>query len=568
MSHLVRAGIVLALAVNVVSVDAAGTWLYAVSDHFEAYTTVDERRARDVLRDFEQVRAFFQSGVLPVPATRTATRLLVFSSAKEYAPFRPNEVFEAFYQAGPDRDVIVMQSGESDARPVVIHEYAHLLFWRTGAAYPLWLNEGLADFYSTMTPEGSRMRLGLPPERRLPPLNGRLPLIALDRLFSIDHNAAEYTMPSQAALFYSECWALAHMLLIDPRYRPNAPAFLAMLSTGTSAADGIRSVFGKSVSAIQADLSVYVRRSQYSSVLMEYAAPRATVQVTTRPASALEAGVVTAAVLGRMDGREGAARLAFEQLEKQYPDDLSLLESRGLFEFDRGLPMDALPYFERAADLGSRHARLFRSYASLVATDDKRAEGLLAKAMNLDSADVETRVMLARLLVRQRRPEEAIQTLSISTAIPANVAFYFHETLAHAAMLASRGDLANTAIANAEQAARSSEQIRAASALRIRVDPSATTSLVERAASGRLTNVVCASGPSIIEVTTPVTTLRLLIDEPRAVTIDGHAGETIDLPCGPQNRPIRVGFLPRDDAGRQTHGLLRFLSFERESPAG
>ena len=114
------------------------------------------------------MHAFFTDFLKITPTHRNPTRLILFSNAKEYAPYRLNDAAIAFYQPGPDRDYIVMSSFDADPYPVVVHEYAHLMIRYSGANYPIWLNEGIAEFYSTMTPAGGKMlALGRVPEDRL-----------------------------------------------------------------------------------------------------------------------------------------------------------------------------------------------------------------------------------------------------------------------------------------------------------------------------------------------------------------------------------------------------------------
>ena len=78
---------------------------------------------------------------------------------------------------------------------------------------------------------------------------------------------------------------------------------------------------------------------------------------------------------------------------------------------------------------------------------------------------------------------------------------------------------------------------------------------------GRVTNKFCDSKPEVLEVTTGKETLRLLIDNPLAVTVLGKSDATPDLKCGPQNVPIRVGFEATASAQRKTDGNLRRLDY-------
>src|SRR5579863_9741309 len=80
---------------------AAEQWVKLTSSHFELYTTAGEKKGREALLYFEQVRDFFtrtRSSDKPVPDTRV--RIIAFQSEKEYAPYRINDFSSAFYLNG------------------------------------------------------------------------------------------------------------------------------------------------------------------------------------------------------------------------------------------------------------------------------------------------------------------------------------------------------------------------------------------------------------------------------------------------------------------------------------
>src|SRR5229473_7055296 len=149
------------LIISVSSASAAEQWLKLKSSHFELYTTAGEKKGREAILYFEQVRDFFTKANPQSKASASAAaRIIAFRSEKEYKPFRPNEFASAFYLGGYDRDYIVMQSIIAENYPVAVHEFTHLLVKHTGFEVPVWFNEGLAELYSTLKPVGKRMEIG------------------------------------------------------------------------------------------------------------------------------------------------------------------------------------------------------------------------------------------------------------------------------------------------------------------------------------------------------------------------------------------------------------------------
>jgi len=301
------------------SVSAAETWSYATTDHFEVYTTGGQRRAREALTYFERVHGFFEDFLKLSPKQVHPTRLIVFSNGREYAPYRISAVAAAYYRRGPDRDYIVMGSLDSESYPVVVHEYAHLIIRHSGGVFPLWLNEGLAEFFSTLAPEGRQMSLGKVPLGRLAELVNGGPMLDLSRLLAVDHDSPEYNPKGHAGMFYAQSWALTHMLMTADGYRTRRDAFIAAVTGTTSAEEAFRSVFGKSLIEVAADLRAYVRRDQFGYFTVDYREPKQTGVVPVRVTPAFEAGLVTANLLAEGMTTEDAARTAYERLEASKP---------------------------------------------------------------------------------------------------------------------------------------------------------------------------------------------------------------------------------------------------------
>src|SRR5262249_22300241 len=143
--------------------------------------------------------------------------MVAFSSEKEYEPYRPNEFAVAYYMPGAERDTIVMSHTGSDAQPIAVHEYTHLVMEHAGLKAPPWLNEGLAEIFSTMRPVGNKVMIGEIIKGRLyEMLNSKW--VSLSTILTVDHNSPYYNEKNKAGSLYNEGWALTHMLMLDKRY--------------------------------------------------------------------------------------------------------------------------------------------------------------------------------------------------------------------------------------------------------------------------------------------------------------------------------------------------------------
>jgi hypothetical protein len=537
---------------------AAAKWSYASSPHFEVFTSGNEQHARDAIADFESVHAFFEKALDLPSASAPRTRLVVFSSPKEFDPYKPNAVAHAFYLNAPGGDYIVMQSLDADAFPVVVHEYAHLMIRRTGADYPLWLNEGFAEFYSTMAPEGRKMRLGLAPLQRVQLLATTVRLIPLERLLAIDDRAPEYNDPVQAPLFYAECWAMTHMLISHESYRARSAAFFSEVSHGTPATAALSAVYGRPMAAINEDLGNYARRGTYASSLADSPDSAHNLRITAGPVDDMDVAITLAAIIGWQHDREEQGRVALAALDARGSGSLRLAEARGLLEMYMKNEDAATPYLAKAVSLGSVNATVLRAYAGLIGTSDpERQEALLGKAVSISPDDIDVRIDLARVLVDRDRGAEAMKTVAGITRIPRDRTFAFYEVLTLACVSAGEIDDARAAAAHVTAAARTEpEKMQAETLTR-----EAATTRPRRQVIGRLTNVICGDGQTVLEVTTADGVLRLAIDNPRDIKIGGGPDTTIALECGAQDRPIRVGYVAVTDERRRTAGTVRMIEF-------
>ncbi len=74
---------------------------------------------------------------------------------------------------------------------------------------PLWLNEGLAEFYQNTDIHEKDVWLGEPSSESLTCYAGSM-LLPLPVLFTVDHNSPYYHEENKGSIFYAESWALVH----------------------------------------------------------------------------------------------------------------------------------------------------------------------------------------------------------------------------------------------------------------------------------------------------------------------------------------------------------------------
>lgn len=402
----------------------APQWTYVADEHFEVYTTAGDAVARQVLDDCDLVHSYYEQLLHTTTVPGPRTRVIVFGEHSDFAPYAPHAAVRAFYQSSLDGDFIALAWLGGDAFPALAHEYAHLFFRRSGSPYPLWLADGLAEYFSTLTPQNGRLKVGSAPPERAKALGFGVRLMPLERLFAITRESADYTVPSRTSLFFAQSWALAHLLVTDERYRDRSAAYFARLAANEPAALAFQNVYGRNLDELSKDLSRYALRGNYKTTTTELPVRSATAASTPRPATDLEAGVVLASMLGANTERQARARAAFAALERLDANDLRLIEAEAMFAVRNDQFDEARPYLDRAIAAQSNNARIYlyaaaARRATRSATEDgpTEEETLMAKALDLAPGDTEVRIAIARALVADRRGADALAMLAPLTRV-------------------------------------------------------------------------------------------------------------------------------------------------------
>ena len=259
-------------------------WVSVRTRNFLVEGGGDEVELRGVAARLEEYRAAFArllSGEhfdAGVPTT-----IVIFPDDATYAPFKPRlggqvaRGVAGYFQPGTDVNYITLARDSDLARDpsTLLHEYTHLLVNNHFRGAPLWLKEGLAEFYSTarLSSDGRRLTLGEAPERRPRELR-RHELLPLPTLLALDQTAPTYADPAQRGLFYAQSWALVHYLSEARGGRGGALArFIDLLADGANTEAALREAFGLSVSELEAGLAAYVRRARYKGEVEEFGRP-------------------------------------------------------------------------------------------------------------------------------------------------------------------------------------------------------------------------------------------------------------------------------------------------------
>ncbi|MGH9873816.1 MAG: tetratricopeptide repeat protein [Pyrinomonadaceae bacterium] len=211
----------------------------------------------------------------PVLDSTVPTTVIVFRDEASFLPFKllyqgkPANV-AGYFQPGDDVNYIAisLDAGERDPYATAFHEYVHLHLRDSVPGIPLWLNEGLAEFYGSLQFSSGQALLGAPISYYVRLLRNR-EMLPLTTLFSIGSNSPHYNERDKSGIFYGESWALVHYLMLGAgasgrNRQEQFKQFLQLVSRGDSADKALEAAFGMSLTAVEKELQDYVRRGEFA----------------------------------------------------------------------------------------------------------------------------------------------------------------------------------------------------------------------------------------------------------------------------------------------------------------
>lgn len=247
-------------------------WIEVRTPNFTLFSNAGEKMTKRAGDNLEQLRAVLNTlfGDMkfssPVP-----TYIFVFDSAKSFQPYglyyegRAKQL-GGYFSGGryANHVAIVGNQYGSDVSSIIYHEYLHYVLSTNHAELPLWMNEGLAELYSTFDVEDGVASIGYPIGDHLVWLRNN-PLIPLADLIAMDHDSRDYNEGHRRGVFYAQSWALTHMLVMDPSAdQSRATVYANLLQQGVDGEAAFQRAMGGTYEEIEKELNHYVRGRKFA----------------------------------------------------------------------------------------------------------------------------------------------------------------------------------------------------------------------------------------------------------------------------------------------------------------
>ncbi|MDR3739792.1 MAG: DUF1570 domain-containing protein [Terracidiphilus sp.] len=350
--------------------------LRIVSPHFTLITDAGDRQGREILDNFEHMRWMFQT-LFPTLRIDPAEPMVIVAvrNSKEFQTLEPADYLAkgqlnlaGYFLHSTDKHYILLRLDTEGPHPyaTVLHEYTHFQFRFASAWMPLWLNEGLAEFYQNTEFKQKQVLLGEPSSEDILFLRQNS-LIPLATLFRVDRNSPYYHQETKGSIFYAESWALTHYLQVTDRQKGTQRVhdYSVRMSRREDPVAAAQAAFGD-INALQRQLDAYIRAQQYMQFVMNAAAaPIDSSMYRATPISKAEFDAQRADVLAHV-GRIDEARTLLNSLAASNPSLPVVYEGLAFLAWRSGDHADALKNYQHAIQLGSTDFFTYYNAASFL----------------------------------------------------------------------------------------------------------------------------------------------------------------------------------------------------------
>jgi len=349
-------------------------WIEVSSSHFTVLTNANEKQGRHVVDQFERMRWVFQT-LFPKVNTDPNTPIFVYAgkNGKTFQAVEPQAYLAkgslnlaGYFMDTPDKNYILLRLDAEQQNPyaTVYHEYTHLQFRSAGEWMPLWLNEGMAEFFQNTNVQDKEVQLGQPSPDDILYLRQQR-IIPLPVLFKVDGNSPYYHQENKGSVFYSESWALTHFLFVSDREKGthHVSEYMTLMSHHEDPVVAAQKAFGD-LPQLQQALNTYINAGQYKQFLMHTAAAVLDESsYSVRPVVQSEVDSRRAEILALVH-RESEARELLAAALKVDPKNALAMETMGGIELRSGNHDAARKWYGDAVQLNPKGFLANYYYAS------------------------------------------------------------------------------------------------------------------------------------------------------------------------------------------------------------
>jgi len=452
--------------------DKPENWVQVRSPHFSIVCNSNEKQARHVADQFERMRSVFHTLFPKIRIdTLGSITVLAIKDEKEFRALEPPEYLAkgqlrlgGLFLRSADKNYVLLRLDAEGEHPyaVVYHEYTHFLLSKDDSI-PLWLNEGLAEFYQTTDIREKEVEVGEPSKEDVYLLRQNR-LLPLATLLTVDHTSPYYHEENKGSIFYGESWALTHYLeMKDYHDKTHRVAdYTQLLAEKVDAVTAATRAFGD-LKQLQSVLEAYVRQPTFRYVTIPGATDVDESAFQSQALPSPQADAVRADFLAN-NGRTADARALLEHILRDDPNNVLAHETMGLLEFRERHLDEARKWYAQAVKLDSQSYLAHYYFAAIAmrgtvdAAEESQVEGSLRASIKLNPNFAPSYDRLAMFLTMHHRnlDEARMMALTAVELEPGNLGYRMDT--ANVLIQMGRGEDALKVIRNAMHLATSPQE--------------------------------------------------------------------------------------------------------------
>ena len=390
-------------------------WARVDSPNFHVLTDLAGSEAQSIARELElSLDALAQAAFSHPRSAPVTTTVVVFRNEDELHAFLPDLLEGAFYRQLPsdlESEHVILLYGKltPEVRINLLHELTHDLFARNFGYAPAWLNEGWAQYYSTLRLESGRIHVG----SALPHLTfttGAAPHVArgTNASFVVEVPVDDLPPPSvltkigdeefyrssrvespsnddrvRSGVLYLSAWALVHMLLDGAN--PYAKRFesFGRNALGAQASAALARTFtGLDFAQFDRDFRLYLARRELGVFDLPWRPNSSAPQISERQLTDDEVHILWARLFSVRTTTKGLWGAELDAAQRAAPTSADVYYYRAVHWLKSRNFQSAQGDLETALRLAPLDARVLLALAlshAAVANDQTAARGLFER---------------------------------------------------------------------------------------------------------------------------------------------------------------------------------------------
>ena len=308
-------------------------WLKLTTPDFDVVTSLKEKEAKAWAGEFAQfiaaMRRYFPDGKRRLPPLT----VVIFARERDFAGYRPRgtdgkpQAMAGFFsrRAGSAVAGLASPNESEELRRIIFHEGTHWFVSSFDRQQPVWLEEGLAEVFSTFEVEKGKAKWGSPVDDHVRVLREQ-PRLPISRLLAVGQGELFHGSSAQTGIVYAESWAFVHYLIFGQHKMPRKVLddYVDLSRTALDPDEAFKRAFGRTMAEMDRDFGRYLDGGSYYINLQPLAAVAAPKVAAASAVEVAHALGRLALVAGRMELAEKHARAVIAATPDS-PDGYDLL---------------------------------------------------------------------------------------------------------------------------------------------------------------------------------------------------------------------------------------------------